>query len=635
MLIDVGLPIMRGSSLYNCRLIMFKGKVLLIRPKIDLAKTGLYREERWFTAWPRDAAPVWYSLPPVISKITGQTHVPFGCDVIIEINDTASHNSLRIGIEICEELWKPYQMHTQLFSEHGVHFITNSSASYWEVRKLNRVLDIIKSATERCGGCYAFSNAVGMDGGGAAVYYGRSTIVQNGTVQDMTHTETTKEDILDEVALAYADIQVSRINAYRASHGINNGTASTRPGTILFISDLTSHSLRDLSVHCEIHISMDRFGVKLNELPHRLPSIIIPAHEISTYGSLWLWDYLRRSRVMKGFIVPLSGGLDSSSVACLVWELANKLATCENQDVKREVRRILDIQIVNDGRRICNKLLRCVYLSTQFNSASTLKRAEDLSKFIGVDLRILNMGPTLESISPSLTEPGHAVTTLEQNLQARIRMALTYHFSEGNRLVLSTANVDESLVGYLTKYDCSSADLNPIGSISKRDLRQYLAHVRDKYTDEATSETFNEILNATPSAELTGQDQSDEQEMGMTYDELSVLGRLRKGQLGSSLGPVGMFQVLWQEHNNRESGWFGIGRLSGPDVTPQVIAEIVKTFFKRFCSNRHKAVVASLSLHAESYSQDDHRFDHRQVLYSNLTTQFQKIDEIVKNETVQ
>ena len=35
----------------------------------------------------------------------------------------------------------------------------------------------------------------------------------------------------------------------------------------------------------------------------------------------------------------------------------------------------------------------------------------------------------------------------------------------GFLLVLGTANVDEGLRGYLTKYDCSSADLNPIGDL--------------------------------------------------------------------------------------------------------------------------------------------------------------------------
>ena len=34
-------------------------------------------------------------------------------------------------------------------------------------------------------------------------------------------------------------------------------------------------------------------------------------------------------------------------------------------------------------------------------------------------------------------------------------------------MVLGSANLDECLRGYFTKYDCSSADLNPIGGISK------------------------------------------------------------------------------------------------------------------------------------------------------------------------
>jgi len=60
-------------------------------------------------------------------------------------------------------------------------------------------------------------------------------------------------------------------------------------------------------------------------------------------------------------------------------------------------------------------------------------------------------------------------------------------------LVLGTSNVDESLVGYVTKYgqnilqiikiynqillDCSSADLNPIGAVSKSDLREFLRFI--------------------------------------------------------------------------------------------------------------------------------------------------------------
>jgi NAD+ synthase (glutamine-hydrolysing) len=42
-----------------------------------------------------------------------------------------------------------------------------------------------------------------------------------------------------------------------------------------------------------------------------------PEEEIAFGPSCWLWDYLRRSRA-SGFLLPLSGGADSSSVAAIV-----------------------------------------------------------------------------------------------------------------------------------------------------------------------------------------------------------------------------------------------------------------------------------------------------------------------------
>ena len=60
-----------------------------------------------------------------------------------------------------------------------------------------------------------------------------------------------------------------------------------------------------------------------------------------------------------------------------------------------------------------------------------------------------------------------------QNIQARLRMVLAFLLAQltpwvrgrrGFLLVLGSANVDEGLRGYLTKYDCSSADINPIGA---------------------------------------------------------------------------------------------------------------------------------------------------------------------------
>ena len=51
--------------------------------------------------------------------------------------------------------------------------------------------------------------------------------------------------------------------------------------------------------------------------------------------------------------------------------------------------------------------------------------------------------------------------------------------NSGFLLVIGTGNVDEALRGYMTKYDCSSADINPIGGISKGDLSKMIHYVSE------------------------------------------------------------------------------------------------------------------------------------------------------------
>eukprot|EP01018_Ginkgo_biloba_P034782 Gb_09665 [translate_table: standard] len=185
-------------------------------------------------------------------------------------------------------------------------------------------------------------------------------------------------------------------------------------------------------------------------------------------------------------------------------------------------------------------------------------------------------------------------------------------------LVLGSSNVDEGLRGYLTKYDCSSADINPIGSVSKQDLRSFLrwAAVNLGYS------TLAEIEAAPPTAELepirSNYTQLDEVDMGMTYEELSMYGRLRKN---FRCGPVSMFQYLCHR-------WCG-------RLTPAEIAVKVKEFFRHYSTNRHKMTTLTPSYHAESYSPEDNRFDLRQFLYNTRWPwQFRKIDELVHEDEV-
>ena len=112
---------------------------------------------------------------------------------------------------------------------------------------------------------------------------------------------------------------------------------------------------------------------------------------------------------------------------------------------------------------------------------------------------------------------------------------------------------------------------------------------------------LHEFVNATPTAELEpiteSHIQSDEADMGFTYDELSVMGRLRKVD---KCGPYSMFIKLLHVWKNTK--------------TPAEIADKGNKFFWYYSINRHKQTVSTPSYHAEQYSPDDHRYDLRPFL---------------------
>ncbi|KAJ2556404.1 glutamine-dependent NAD(+) synthetase, partial [Coemansia sp. RSA 1836] len=358
-------------------------------------------------------------------------------------------------------------------------------------------------------------------------------------------------------------------------------------------------------------------------------SLHSPAEEISLGPACWLWDYLRRSS-LGGFFLPLSGGIDSCATAVIVHSMCRLVVeACQRGD----------IQVLADVRRMCasgdnggeyvpasaqdlaSRIFCTSYMGTANSTGETRARARDLAAAIGshhIDIDMDAVVAAIVGLFALVTgqTPRYAVhggTPAEnlalQNIQARLRMLLSYLFaalvpwtmrgsSARSLLVLGSANVDEALRGYFTKYDCSSADLNPIGSISKADLRGFIEYARD----HMQLQVLDGFLGAVPSAELVpfsaGYVQSDEDEMGMTYNELGVFGRLRKIK---KCGPYSMFAQLLHV-------W------SQAQLTPRQIADKVKRFFFYYAVNRHKMTTLTPAYHAEAYSPDDNRFDLRQFL---------------------
>ncbi|KAI9262477.1 hypothetical protein EDC94DRAFT_648277 [Helicostylum pulchrum] len=609
MILDIGMPVMHKSVKYNCRVIIAESKIVLIRPKIFLANDGNYRELRFFTPWTTRKVEQYY-LPRMISKITGQSLVPIG-DCVISTLDTC------VGCETCEELFTPASPHIAMGLD-GVEIFTNSSGSHHELRKLNTRIDLIKAATQKVGGIYLYANQQGCDGD--RLYYdGCAMIVMNGDI-----IAQGSQFSLRDVEVITATVDLEDVRSYRARMVSRGMQAENTPA---YQRQEVKMALTHSYIEDDIHIRPTK---------SRAPFYHTPEEEIALGPACWLWDYLRRSKTA-GYFLPLSGGIDSCATATIVASMCRlvvKEAAEGNRHVLEDARRLAGDQnyTPTDPREFAGRIFYTCYMGTSNSSNETRQRAKDLAGVIGSYHTDLDMDTVVKSIHTLFTfvtgkSPKYKVhggSTTEnlalQNIQARLRMLLAYLFAQllpwcrnvsGNLLVLGSANVDESLRGYLTKYDCSSADINPIGAISKHDLKRFIAYAEKKFE----MPILGDFLDAVPTAELEPitEDyvQSDEVDMGMSYDDLSHYGKLRKV---SRCGPYSMFSKLVHE-------W-------GDDMPPTEVATKVKRFFFYYSINRHKLTTLTPAYHAEAYSTDDNRFDLRPFLYNaSWKWQFNKIDK--------
>ncbi|EAQ90706.1 conserved hypothetical protein [Chaetomium globosum CBS 148.51] len=580
-LLDVGVPILHRNLRYNCRVICLDGKILLIRPKMWLANDGNYREMRHFTPWMRPRETELFHLPKILAELQGETHVLFG-DAVISTPETA------FGAETCEELFTPKAPHIDMALD-GVEIITNSSGSHFTLRKLDTRLQLIMEATRKSGGVYLYANQQGCDG--ERLYFdGCAMIIVNGDV-----VAQGSQFSLNDVEVVTATVDLEEVRSYRAaiSRGLQAAASTAKYQRIQTPFELSSEDGdADVTVAPTLLIQPRYHSVE---------------EEIALSGGCYLWDYLRRSGTA-GYLVPLSGGIDSCATAGIVYSLCRIVMGGlgeGNKQVLEEVQRIPKYGgegvFTTTPQELCKPGFSPIYMGMKKQSSrETPQRAQDLSEAIGsyhVNLDIDD-------------EVGQMLSTARQRPGG------------GSLLVLGSANVGESLRGYLTKYDCSSADINPIGSIDKADLKRFIAWAEKNFDLPC----LHEFLTAVPTAELEPitEDyvQSDEADMGMTYQELTIFGRLRKL---NKLGPFGMFQRLVHD--------WSIDRVRKPDddapyYTPTQVAEKVKKFFHFYAINRHKMTTLTPALHCNDYSPDDNRFDLRPFLYPPFwkSWSFKRID---------
>jgi NAD+ synthase (glutamine-hydrolysing) len=663
-LCDIGMPVMHRNVPYNCRVWVLNRKIVGIRPKIFMANDGNYREMRWFTPWYIDPTHPGFGeleefyLPREISNITGQTKVPFGI-FAVSARDTC------LATETCEELFTPDAPHIKLALD-GVEIIANGSGSHHQLRKLDKRIDLVRGATTKGGGVYLYANMKGCDGG--RLYFdGCCMVWSNGSLL----AQGSQFGALDEVEVVTATVNLNDTRSMRSNFIARSYQASSTPTIPRVEIDFSLGHTEPLAA---------------TESKPITPFIHDPMEEIAYGPSAWLWDYLRRSG-QRGFFLPLSGGADSSSTCALVAIMCQRaFEELKNGSPRSKKQTLEDIRKITkrpnyypeSWQDLCSKIFCTCYMASEHSGGETEGRAKRLADQVGANHTQIAIKPITDALVSTFKDTRflserHDKSKVRsnvswnasssedialQNIQARSRMVMAYFMAQlmpwatddgeapgwGSLLVLGSANVDEALRGYYTKYDCSAADINPIGGINKRDLKAFLKWAA---VNRGMSE-LDTVANAVPTAELRPdmtdasgkvEEQSDEKDMGMSYDELGDLGFCRKVE---HCGPLATFLKLRQRWSHKTATWTSPAD-NEKAITPSIrvkvqptsfdekVAQKVKDFYFYHAINRHKMTTLTPSYHAENYSPDDNRFDLRPFLFkATYDAQFEAIDEIVR-----
>ncbi|MCW9038100.1 NAD(+) synthase [Altibacter sp.] len=199
----------------------------------------------------------------------------------------------------------------------------------------------------------------------------------------------------------------------------------------------------------------------------------------------WLKQYAVNAK-MEGFVVGISGGIDSAVTSSL----------CARTGLRTLC---VEMPIHQAQSQVSRGEEHIALLKKNFANVS--------------DVRV-DLTPVFESFkkhAPFTVDDTHLDLSLA-NTRARLRMTTLYYFAGLHRyLVCGTGNkVEDFGVGFYTKYGDGGVDLSPIADLLKSEV----------YTLGSYLNVPESILKAAPTDGLFGDSRTDEDQIGASYDEL-------------------------------------------------------------------------------------------------------------------
>jgi NAD+ synthase (glutamine-hydrolysing) len=333
--------------------------------------------------------------------------------------------------------------------------------------------------------------------------------------------------------------------------------------------------------------------------------------EFAQASSLALFDYLRKSKA-KGFVLSLSGGADSSTIAILVAEMVRR--GVQEVGLAEWVTKLglpLTYGSEEPEKELVKQLLTTAYQGTKNSSVDTFNSAKSLSESLGATFMSWTIDEEVQGYTQKIEAALGRVLTWEQddislqNIQARTRSPIIWLLANlKNALLLSTSNRSEGDVGYATMDGDTSGSISPIAGVDKDFVIHWLQWA-EKNLDRPGLRAVNSL---TPTAELRPleRSQTDEKDL-MPYFLLVDIERLA---IRDRRSPLEVYQEIHKKNEFEETELKGY----------------IKKFFRLWSRNQWKRERLAPSFHLDDFNVDPKTWCRFPILSGGFEEELNELD---------
>ncbi len=440
--IIVGAPLKRNNSIYNCAALIHNGQIDYVE-KTYLPNYNEFYEQRWF--------------------VSGDSN-----------HKIFERNGVKIGIEICEDLWVPVRA-SYLLTMQGAQVIFNLSASDDLIGKNRYLHDLILQQSGRCICGYAYSSAGFGESTTDLVFLPKNIIAECGHLL----SENNPHDYLN-ASYVIADIDIEAIDRDRF-HNTSFANCSKK-----FQTDTDENHMIERPISADFDFS---FFPKYRYID---PMPFVPSNnserdkrcaEIFTIQECGLLRRLTAIHSTK-VVIGISGGLDSTLALLVAVKVLKKLGAPMTD--------IIAVTMPGFG-----------------TTDRTYENAVTLMQCLGVTIREIPIADAVNLHFRDINHDKNIHDITYENSQARERTQILMDIAnQVGGMVLGTGDLSELALGWAT-YNGDHMSMYGINAGVPKTLVKYLVkYFADTTEIKLLKDTLNDIVDTPISPELTPADEN-------------------------------------------------------------------------------------------------------------------------------